>query len=810
MMRRTSFAFGAAVALVAAQAVADPTIDTTNAALTTGVAPTSGQVIVDSGAAAAKTPAVPRIEPVGTIGGFSSAMPGALRPFGGGTKFVASGSTTLPGGVHEYASYSVPAGAAVTYDGAATIRVAGDVTILGRVSTNIASLGVLTFEAGGGVTFGPSAVVDAAVFQQVVFDAVGPITASAGAAFSNPSYGSTVKMRARGTQTAASDIRLDGAHFDVGGVFLQASGSVAVSGGSTMQVNAGDVTLQAFGGDVTMSGGSSVRGTSSITFEASGSIRVEGQGAGFQATQADVRMRAFGDGVSIADGASLRLTSGSIDLRALGTVALESVSNTGMTSGSVRLKSFGSDVVVQTGTIVGTALDVDLVAARDVVIDGAGDVVSGLRSVDVAAGRDVVHVDRPTWNSQESLVVLAGRSIVAPHGMRVESPSAVFAAENGAIGFGDLDFDGRYREGGFRAVAFGALSVGGAIAAWGPVDLASRTAEVDVSGCSIKTRALFGARVSSPVSIESFGGAAGRITAVGATIAAGNATETSGDIRLLVHAGEIVEPVEGFLVPTRVAVRRLRTGGTFLTASGFLDTGSASLAPGDATLTIGDAVLPVLLRAGGRNKLWGTGGWFDVDLSLDPNGSSRAAFRVRSYGDLSGFLAADGSGELTLRIASAGATASGAVALTKGAYPSGRVARAAPRSDLYLSRLAGRLPGTRPGTLDATLGIGAAAASASAASRVRVDVGDRFSALVPMSAFVERTPGVLRAVGPAPGVRFVVIDVRAGTIRIVASDADLRTAFGDVPTQLVVGVSIGASERSVRLRVRHSGALVSY
>jgi len=782
--------------------------------LTVGVAPNSGQVIVDAGAAAAKAPAVPRIEPIGTIGGFSSAMPGKLRPFSGGTDFVASGSTTPPGGVHEYASYDVPLGASVVYGGAATIRVAGDVKILGRVSTSMSSSGALTFEAGGGVTLGPSASVSAGGAPNLVFDSVGPITASAGATLgidtATGSYADAVTMRARGTPTAASDIRLDGVRLDARSVFLQASGGVAMSGGSTIEMVSGDVTLQAFGGDVTMSGGSIIHAGGSSRIEAFGSIRVEGQGTGFQANGDVVRMRAFGDGLSIADGASLRLTAGSIDLGALGTVALESGSNTGMTSGSVRLKSFGADVVVHTDAILGTVLDVDVAAARDVVIEGGGEVVSGVPTVHVAANRDVVHVDRPRWTAGDLLVVLAGSSVVAPHGMTVDALSAVFAAETGAISFGDLDTHKGYREGGFRAVAFGPLSVGGSISAWGPVELTSRTAEVDASGCSIDTRPLFDAPVSGSVSIESFAGVDGRITAAGATIATGKATETSGDIRLLVHAGEIVEPVEGFLVPTRVAVRRLRTGGTFLTASGFLDTGSASFAQGDATLTIGDAVLPVLLRDGGRNKLWATGGWFDVDIAPDPNGSSRAAFRVRSYGDLSGFLAADGSGELRLRIASAGATASGAVALTNGAYPSGRVPQAAAWSDLYVSRLAGRLPGARPGTLDATFGIGAAAVSVSAASSVRVDVGDRFSAFVPMSAFVERTSGVLRAVRPAPGVRLVVIDVRAGTIRIVASDADLRTSAGDVPAQLVAGVSIGAFERRVLLRVRHSRAGVAY
>jgi hypothetical protein len=810
---------GLLAGLMAAPAAADPVIDTTDATLAAGAAATPGQVVVDAAAAAAYVPSVPRVEMTGSIGTFSTPMASAPRRFNGGHAFVASASKTLPAGDYEYASYTVQSGAVVTYQGPSTIRVAGDVVILGAVTTDAASAGALTFEAGGAATLASTASITVEAFDDLVFDTIGSFTAAAGAAILVRT--GAVTIRTHGAPGATSDILLDGVVVDSSGALLQASGGVALSGGSVIRGVASDATLQAFGGDVTLSGGSSIGMTASwhgVRLEASGAVSLDGADSAIQATSADVRVRAFGGGLSLTDGAYVQLTTGTVDLAALGTLTVGQDSKITITVGTVRLKSFESDVVVSSstggfGTVTGNGVDVDASAGRDVVIDGAGAAVSITQgSMHLTAGRDVVNVAQSSWSvGGGGLVVLAGRSIAAPH-LRVFAQSAVFGAETGAIGLADLGYDGSYVGAGFRAVSFDALTVGGSITAQGPIELASRSAAADVSGCAISTWGRAEADfVSSPVTIESFAGESGRVSAVGAHVATGAAQlGTSGDVRLLVHAGEIVPPPEeGFLVPVRATMRRLRAGGAVLTATGFLDTGSASLAAGAATLTIGDVAMPVTLADAGSNRLRATGDGYQLDLGIDPSGGSRATFQLRRTGDFTGFLTADHSGDLRIRVASGAATSSGTVALTKGAYPAGRAPRAARTADLYVARLQARLPGARRGTLDATIGIGSAAASVSSATSVRVSIGDRFSVDVPTSQFSERS-GMLRATRPAPGVTSVVVDVRSGTIRVVSTDADLRTAAGDAPTPLVVGVSIGAQERRVLIRARVAGERISY
>jgi len=430
--------------------------------------------------------------------------------------------------------------------------------------------------------------------------------------------------------------------------------------------------------------------------------------------------------------------------------------------------------------------------------------------VRVTAGRDVVTDGATRWRCGD-LALLARRSIAAP-GLHVSASSAVFGAETGSIALADMDYLGWTDGAGFRAVAFGPLSVGGSVKATGAIELASRSADVDVTGASLVTSAAAPTAIpgSSPVSVESFAGPSGRIAAAGAQIATGTAQYRSGDVRVAVHAAEVVDPSEGFVVIEHATARKTRGGKTVLAASGRLDFGSTPLNGADATLTIGDVPIPVPLSLAGRSGLRVKGDGFRLELRPDAPGASRATFRLMRTGGVSGFLAADGSGDVTIRLAAGAASAAGTVRLVKGAYHLGR-AKASPRAPaMSVIKLDGQLPGARPGTLDVTIGLGPDVAAVAAGTNVRVSVGDRFSVTMPRSAFVERTPGMLRAVAPAPGVRLATIDLRKGTMRVVAMDADLRTTNESAPTQLVVGAAIDALERRVLVRVKTVGGRIVY
>ena len=811
---------GLCAALLAGPAAAGPRIDTTGATIAPGDAASRGQVVIDESAPAAKAPAMPRIGPPGGVGSFSSAMPRFRRPAGGVEAFVAFASMELPAGEYEFASYDVAKDAVVTYGGPVTIRVGGDVTILGRVATQPPRSGALRFETGGGLSLGAGASIEAGPFQDVVIDSIGSVIVSPGASLTAQAGG--VTLRAHGTDGAAADIRIDGATIGGGDVVLQASGEIAAAAGASISMVSGDVRIAAYGGDVEFSGGSAISLTAAplgVFVEAANAIVFRDAGSGVHATSAPVRMRAFDGPLSLTAGADIRLTVGSIDLGALGTVSIGADSGTTITSGPVSVASFGGDVELfagpgrMLGTIGGNQSDVVLSAAGHVVIDGAGDAVVSNRSVRVTAhSGDVSLPGGASLHAGGVLTVLAGGSVLAPL-LRVTAAGATLGAETGTIGLPDLQFSGAFDGTGLLAVSRGTLTIGGSIVAGGPVRLASRSGSVDVSGCFITTTVMDPLTPDpGSISIESFAGDRGGIDASGANLATGPTPYVSGGILLAVHASEIVDPVDGFLVTTRASARLGRTAGApaIVTAEGFLDTGSSPLAPGDATLTIAETTKPLSLYRAGAGRLSARGDGYLLDLRRDPAGSSRTAFRVRWTGAVAGFLTADGSGPLTIGLTSGTVTSAGTVILTNGQYRAGKLPGTAAAPDVYVSLLTGRLPGRRPGTLDVGVGLGLPGTRPATAPDVRVAVGDRFSMSIPGSAFTPLGTSSFTADEMAPGVRNVTLDFARGTLTLTAYQADLRMDDNSAPDRLLVVVAVADVERRVVVRVRRTGTRLVY
>ena len=155
-MRHRILATAAALALVATvgpRAAAVGTIDTTDATIDSGTAPTRGTVTIDPAAPIGVIPALPGIEEPGDAPTVTGSMP-AMPSVGDGSEGAFSataGTVALTPGTHQYTSFDITNGANVTLSGATTILVQGAVSIRGSLSSSTAGAGI-TMYCGGDFT----------------------------------------------------------------------------------------------------------------------------------------------------------------------------------------------------------------------------------------------------------------------------------------------------------------------------------------------------------------------------------------------------------------------------------------------------------------------------------------------------------------------------------------------------------------------------------------------------------------------------------------------------------------------------------
>ncbi len=537
----------ALLAIPAGALLAAGTIDTTGATIAAGAAPTPGAVVVSSSAELPPLPPVPEM---------SRAAGNEVPRFEGDKTFAGPGGAdlhvtsdlVLPPGVYDVGALTVDAGVTLRFDGASTLRIAGDAVVRGIVEFVPHASGrfsgeELSIECGGAMTVAASRGADSAGFR---IGGVGPVPHGVlrvdvrGPLACDAEPGSTAVIAAAGTRNA---VRLYA--YAPGITSIRSTRFVgAIDAASTLAV-AGDLLLEACAtsgeraiaisvpdGGASVDGGDFAPGlTLSARHDASitGRVTVGGRtlhvlssrgtvtiGGGVDASVvAMAQIRATGD-VRIRGGA--RIAVGGEDSPASG---LRIVS----TDGSVRIDD-------------GAALDAGA-NARLYVSGEAGTVFAGsLRSASNCELRavfgDVVLEGTAVIDSPASTTtVRAGGAIVAEGGtVAWHAGAAQLVAATGGIdldlarlstGTGDLD-----------ASAAGAIRLRGAFESARDVAFVSRRDGADVAGADIRTADVTNS-LSGSVRISTYASDA-QIDARGATLRSGDSAAISGDVRVEIAA----------------------------------------------------------------------------------------------------------------------------------------------------------------------------------------------------------------------------------------------------------------------------------
>ncbi len=847
---------GVVIAL-AVHAAANGTIITTESTFETGAAPVQGVVTIDECAAGGVAPSLPTIDPLppqDAIGGSLPAFPGAGA--GGLGAFAASTDQNLAGGTFEYTSYTVSSAATVTYSGATTLRVQGDVDITGTVRT-AADAAPLTIIAGGSIRvvslLGAPVTGVAALGNNspVVLHANGVIELGAevqadGAVEVDPSHVavdaplSAVSLIAHGAGTPdANTITFNQARATAGSGPLQvlSGGGATFTGISTLASRFGDLTLRGFGAGVS---GTNLRVTSVVgkaTVEAAGPVTLtnprllaqqgdalisahvgdlritagtitgsDGAGAGVAVVPSDVAIEAAGGVRIVGDAVVEVLGSGSITVRAFGGDAeLENEGSLGAASivhrgaGPVTVAASGSVAFHGDGELV-TNFGLLTVAATggDFVVDGDGDLRSDQGDLDARASGAVLMRFAADATAGASPFVTADRSVrlVARGGQMLLIVDAV-RAEGGTA----------------ELLAEDDITLLGQVYADDDITILSRSGSIDLPGVfvataseevSTKTAAVSATR-SGSVLVETYGGSSAVIDAASTTIRTGDHSSLSGDISLLVHVGG---PIESFVLPKTVKLKRAENPAkSSLRVAGFFDTGPDE-APldGPATLTIGSTQVAANLTPKGRQFIATTEA-YTLKIKPQKSGSSRAKFVLTAKGPLADGLSVDGP--LTLEFATTSADGRGTVTLEKGAYKLGRKRGALSAPALFPFKAKALHKGAGKDKLLVVAGVATAGGITPQALDVTVVYGG-LTFTVPASEFTQKGD-VFTALNPpsAPGVSKLVVDYLRETLTLSAKGLDLG-ALPSGPEARTFSVTLGDTGAAVSVRMAPKGKSFVY
>lgn len=267
--------------------------------------------------------------------------------------------------------------------------------------------------------------------------------------------------------------------------------------------------------------------------------------------------------------------------------------------------------------------------------------------------------------------------------------------------------------------------------------------------------------------------------------------------------------IGSYFLPTRVKAKfdPAHPEKSTLVAAGLLDTGSG---PCDltqaATLVVGGLTFgaPALVPAGKSFKLAASG----IALAITPNssGSSRAKFKLKATGDLSGRIAPDGA--LALRFTQGAVGALGSVQLNGGKYALGRIRGALIAPKLYLRGLKAAVKGGGGDAFALVAGLATDGMTPGAASDVILQVGDGFTAAIAAASFARRGDKYAFK-GSSPGITSLVVDYRKETITVRAKGVDLG-AFVEGAQPVRVSIALGADRRDVPTRMVKKGRSLRY
>src|SRR5262245_13413843 len=233
--------------------------------------------------------------------------------------------------------------------------------------------------------------------------------------------------------------------------------------------------------------------------------------------------------------------------------------------------------------------------------------------------------------------------------------------------------------------------------------------------------------------------------------------------------------VESYFLPKSVKAKANAKDASksSLTAEGIFDTGplAADLASA-ATLDVGKLHFDIteLTPRGAAFVYEGDGATFSI--TPNPYGSSRAKFKLKYTGDLTGKVELDGP--LDLRFADAASDGLCTVNLGGGGFRLGKVGGALVKPTVFLQRVSAKLKGAGKDALTVVVGIGSGGTTPAEASDLTVEFGANLAVTIPAGSFVRKGDADVFA-GDVGGIKKATVDYARDQIAITGKALDLGT-----------------------------------
>ena len=859
-MRNSSRFVLAAVAAIAALSFAGPagacgTISNVGATIAPGNGSPDGSLTLDPCAGAKTPPSIPPISALGSLGSMTGTLPAFPGSGSGGSAFTAAANATIAGGTYDFTTYTVNAGVTVTYSGAVTIRTTGDVTISGLVQTTAAGASVTflcggdfkVLANGGGVGEGVGVTGSGA---DVTIDVAGSVSAAPAivGTFETSNLRTTFGSISITSHAAAGSATMANAvvHGSTASS-LRAAGGVSLTSCS-FDTNSGQAVIQAYGGAAIIDagllasvfGGLLVEGARGVTIRNEsalngfGRVSIRGFGSASAANDAEdvvIETSSIDDFQQAAKGPKGVQAGGDIEiLSAAGVRILGGTNVTHRGDGDIVVTAFGSHVRVETPLSLGQTVvlhdtggtgDISISASTEVSLYGASEVRSTTGRLDV---RSVTGVVRAAGSillaaTGAALDIRAGDRVEAADGAPVvvngKPPMPEFDGADVAISAGDGGISlqlnaAQAATGALTMLTSGPMLLRGIFEAEAALTAVSTASNVDVRGASVRTRS-HPTEASASVVIESYSGD-GTIDATSATIQSGDSGEgQSGDVTVAIYGSASV--VDSYFLPKKVIVKlnAKDAAKSKLTASGFFDSGfDVTDLSGAASLTVGSLTTTVTLAADRKGVFRHKDAAVDFQIVPSKTGSSRARFRLVQTGDFRGFLDAAANGQVSLRFVHGAVDGTGRVTLTKGSYILGRKRGALLQPDIFPNKFKAKLGGAGKDSLQFTGGLATGGVTPAAAPDVTISIGSTFSVTVTAQQFGTAKKDKFTAKSPAPGISSVTLDYLRETITLKGKGLTLDTFPPDSSVPLTIGVALGSSSRTVKVRMGHKGTAVTY
>jgi len=830
-MRTVIWALAAVLCLVPPSGAAPTcgTIDRTGATIEAGTAPTAGTVTVDACLEGGTPPALPVIDPMGTIGPMTGSMP-AFPGGGTGTEgaFHATTNMTLGGGTYNFTTYEIDNTFTVEYSGAVTILTTGNMKIYGVLRTTGAGSSI-TIRCGGDfdILGGPAGVAKVwapGVDTSIELMVDGKITGGGRADLYAPD--GELSVTAHAPVGSGPAIFLDGTGMNCDGdLTIRALAGVLFDPADINCENA-SLLVQSFEDAVTLDGNTdlTVQYGPSLRVEAATRTHVDGGYVSIR-ENGTLTLASYGGDLLLDDSCDVSTQYGDLSAIAFGTVnVVDGAQLESSEDGNVLVRAYAGDVRVgireggppDRGYLDSDSGKVSLVASRSVYVGGSAEVNSRSGAVEVRAIDGDFELSHEAELGSEfgavgAIDVRASRSIqsVDIDEALIRGASVSLSAGSGGVSL-DL-FEFKVESGDLSILTSGPLVLRDTIEAFGDIFVSTTDPRVDTASARLTTLARIGAP-SGGITVETWGGAAGSIDATNSTIRSGTSDTVSGDVTLTVRsqpAGPGPDPVESFFLPKRVLVKlnAKKPEKSKLVTSGFFDLGPDAVDLGTpGTLTVGGVVVavPGLTLSGTKYVYKGSDGT-TFSVKKHKTGSSRAKFKLTLKQDLTGKV--DPDAVLTMRFQNDAIDGKGSVELTRGKYSYKKVRGTLVTPDLYLAKSKAKLKGAGKDSLSVLIGLATDGKTPAAASDVTIEfAGTKY--VIAASEFT-RTGDRFEYRGAAGGITLCQLDYAKEQMKVKGKGLDLG-AFSEGPQAVLVVLSVGTNERAVRVRMVKKGKSLRY